>query len=514
MSSRYDDRDYDREGQNRGRRSESDYGRSWGGRSQGRYRYGDNERDNESYSRERGYGSESRGRGAESSGRGSQYGSSRGGTYDRGGEYGGRGEYSQGGDSSGRYSTGSPRDYQDGRQRYGGNWEYERDDVNERDERHGDYMGGYGQGYNQRSGSYGRGYDESSRRSSESSQRYNYPTGFRSGQLSEERGGSFDYDRGGYGGSGSRYGEGESRNWTGDDRSSQSDKGDWSGSYSSRSGDWGSGRQFDDRSGGREIGNWSSGRQSSGDWSGSYGGRELRDRSDEVGHWGDDRNRGQQQRGWWDRASDEVASWFGDEDAERRRRMDARRSRGPKGYQRSDERIREDVSDRMTDDYYLDASDVEVQVSGAEVILTGTVKSRNEKRRAEDLAESVSGVTNVENRIRVRQGERSAYSQTESTDRAMGSAATGTSLGTGASMGTSGTTDPSLDTGRSLGTGTSMGTATMGTGTAGETGTASSSSSGLSAETGAGTGTGTTRTSTEDQTGNRSGRSKSTGSPS
>jgi osmotically-inducible protein OsmY len=30
-------------------------------------------------------------------------------------------------------------------------------------------------------------------------------------------------------------------------------------------------------------------------------------------------------RGWWDRASDEVASWFGDEEAERRRRMDAQR---------------------------------------------------------------------------------------------------------------------------------------------------------------------------------------------
>src|ERR1044071_1373994 len=27
-------------------------------------------------------------------------------------------------------------------------------------------------------------------------------------------------------------------------------------------------------------------------------------------------------RGWWDRASDEVASWFGDTEAERRRRMD------------------------------------------------------------------------------------------------------------------------------------------------------------------------------------------------
>ena len=94
MSSRYDDRDHDREGQNRGRRSESDYGRSWGGRSQGRYRYGDNEQENERYGRERGYGSESRGRGAESSGRsreyggGSQYGGG-GSQYGSGSQYGG-----------------------------------------------------------------------------------------------------------------------------------------------------------------------------------------------------------------------------------------------------------------------------------------------------------------------------------------------------------------------------------------------------------------------------------------
>lgn len=32
-------------------------------------------------------------------------------------------------------------------------------------------------------------------------------------------------------------------------------------------------------------------------------------------------------RGWMDRAGDEVASWFGDEDAERRRRMDDLRDR-------------------------------------------------------------------------------------------------------------------------------------------------------------------------------------------
>ena len=31
------------------------------------------------------------------------------------------------------------------------------------------------------------------------------------------------------------------------------------------------------------------------------------------------------ERGFWDRASDEVASWFGDDEAERRRRGDTHR---------------------------------------------------------------------------------------------------------------------------------------------------------------------------------------------
>jgi len=131
-----------------------------------------------------------------------------------------------------------------------------------------------------------------------------------------------------------------------------------------------------------------------------------------------DYDRGEEGRGWLDRASDAVASWFGDEDAERRRRMDEqrehRRGRGPKNYRRSDERIKEDVNDRLSDDYYLDASDVEVAVENSEVTLTGTVNSRNDKRRAEDLAESVSGVTNVENRLRVKQRGYNDYSNTSS----------------------------------------------------------------------------------------------------
>jgi len=79
------------------------------------------------------------------------------------------------------------------------------------------------------------------------------------------------------------------------------------------------------------------------------------------------------------------------------------RGKGPKGYIRSDERIKEDISDRLSDHDDIDASEVEVTVNQGEVILSGTVNDRYEKRIAEECAEQVSGVTNVENRIRLQQ---------------------------------------------------------------------------------------------------------------
>jgi osmotically-inducible protein OsmY len=79
--------------------------------------------------------------------------------------------------------------------------------------------------------------------------------------------------------------------------------------------------------------------------------------------------------------------------------------RGPKGYKRSDARICEDVSDRFTDDEWLDASDIAVQVRDGEVILSGTVTDRSQKRRAEDLACRVSGVHDVSNGLRVTRGQ-------------------------------------------------------------------------------------------------------------
>jgi hypothetical protein len=74
---------------------------------------------------------------------------------------------------------------------------------------------------------------------------------------------------------------------------------------------------------------------------------------------------------------------------------------GPKNYRRSDESIREDVCERLTADSYVDASEITVTVADGEVTLTGSVPSRDEKRRACDCIEDVSGVTDVFNQLRV-----------------------------------------------------------------------------------------------------------------
>ncbi len=223
---------------------------------------------------------------------------------------------------------------------------------NESDYNYGTAERGISSGYSDFGGDYSRG-----------TSRNLYDRGYqgmnrRDYQNRENRIGGANYDR--YGDRG-RYDEGQSH----------------------RSG-YGGGRADYGRSG-----RWDSGRS---DWG----------RSRDYGH-GDS-----EERSWWDRTTDEVSSWFGDEDAERRRDRDRNergmhRGKGPRNYSRSDDRIKEDINDRLSDDPFVDASDVDVSVSNGEVTLTGSVDHRSTKRRAEDLAESVSGVKNVENRIRVGQ---------------------------------------------------------------------------------------------------------------
>ncbi len=170
--------------------------------------------------------------------------------------------------------------------------------------------------------------------------------------------------------------------------------GDRAGGWMVPGGAWGSDARW-----GRDPG-WRAGWEPTGYGRAGYG----RDRYGERVGYGND-------RGWWDRASDEVSSWFGDNDAERRRQDDRRRDeresyyrgKGPRGYTRSDDRIREDVSDRLTDNPILDASEIEVSVLSGEVTVAGSVDSRYSKRLAEDLADEVSGVKHVQNNLRVRE---------------------------------------------------------------------------------------------------------------
>ena len=74
--------------------------------------------------------------------------------------------------------------------------------------------------------------------------------------------------------------------------------------------------------------------------------------------------------------------------------------RGPQGYRRSDERIRESVSEALARDGDLDASEIEVKVQEGEVTLEGIVPNRWSKRLAEDLVQDMPGVKELHNRLR------------------------------------------------------------------------------------------------------------------
>ena len=269
-------------------------------------------------------------------------------------------------------------------------------------------------------GEFGRGYEESGRRSfgsegypqenfgrRSSSQGYRQDFGRNPGQpeFGQPYGQSLGYSedpgfererRPGTFGAGSegyrRYGESYGRGPEGMDRES--------GSYTG----YGSGRQT---SGGQLSGFGRSQSQGvGGSWQQGYG--------SEFG-------RGSQDFG--------GGSGFGDsqrfgENATRGRFT----GRGPKGYVRSDDRIREDVSDRLEQHGEIDASEIEVRVSNGEVTLEGTVEDRRTKRMAEDLIETCAGVKQVHNRIRV-QGNGSERQKSFE----KGSPATGQSGSTGTS---------------------------------------------------------------------------------
>ena len=77
---------------------------------------------------------------------------------------------------------------------------------------------------------------------------------------------------------------------------------------------------------------------------------------------------------------------------------------GPRlcGYKAADDRIREELNDRLTAHGFIDATDIECPVQNGEVTLDGFVHSRQTKRAAEDVADGIQGVHDVHNNLRTR----------------------------------------------------------------------------------------------------------------
>jgi len=162
--------------------------------------------------------------------------------------------------------------------------------------------------------------------------------------------------------------------------------------YSSQGGRFGSGSDW--RSSGRDYGR--TGRS----YGSGYGSRYQGQRQYGATDWGQGRSdygRTSLTTGDYDRDynrdrddesfGDKVKNFFG---------------MGPKGWKRSDESIKNDVSERLEEHPEINASDVEVIVTEGEVTLTGFVTDRRQKRLAEDVAEDSRGVKDVHNQLRVR----------------------------------------------------------------------------------------------------------------
>jgi len=156
------------------------------------------------------------------------------------------------------------------------------------------------------------------------------------------------------------------------------------------------------------------------------GGGQFAPHMQQYGRWGNEAY--QQQRGdEHESLGQRIKGWF-----------QGHRGKGPSGYMRSDERIRETVCEALSDDDRVDASNIEVTVKNGEVTLSGTVDDRMSKRMAEECVENLSGVKDVQNLIRI---STMAAGSTSSMNRSstMSQNVDLTSTGSGTSVGQNGT---------------------------------------------------------------------------
>jgi hypothetical protein len=230
-------------------------------------------------------------------------------------------------------------------------WNKNRDQEQEFDRERGAHRLDYGRNREGRGYEAGRGENEGGRNESEREGRGNFP----------------------------RY-EDRSRDYQDDYRR---ERDEWSGG--SRTADFG------------HRGDW--GRQ--GSW-GTYGNRPSYDRGEERGQYGG-QNRGNSQYGqnrsqYGGQYGGGPSSYSGGLGGFGEQGRYA--GRGPKNWQRSDDRIKEDVNERLTEHPQIDATEIDIQVRNGEVTVSGSVEDRRIKRMVEDLVEGVSGVKEVHNQLR------------------------------------------------------------------------------------------------------------------
>jgi osmotically-inducible protein OsmY len=176
------------------------------------------------------------------------------------------------------------------------------------------------------------------------------------------------------------------------------------------------GRQFNqnyerdyDRYGGQSNRNY-------GQDSGRYGGQSNQNYGQESGRYGgqSNQNYGQDYGRYGGQSRNDEGNYGQSLDQDRARGASAgygqyrtsyregpHTGKGPKGYKRSSENLKEQVCDHLERNGDLDASEIEVEVKDCEVTLSGKVSCREDKRDAERCAESVDGVKDVHNRLNV-----------------------------------------------------------------------------------------------------------------
>lgn len=116
----------------------------------------------------------------------------------------------------------------------------------------------------------------------------------------------------------------------------------------------------------------------------------------EERHWAEGERRGERGREEWPPMWERSR-----EQSEERWMRGPHAGRGPRGYRRPDDRIYEDVCDRLMRNGEIDARDIEVDVHDAVVTLRGSVNNRQSKYAAEEVSESVFGVKDIRNEIRI-----------------------------------------------------------------------------------------------------------------